>query len=346
MCIRDSITCGTNASFTVSATGSLPVYSWEWRPNSSSAWFTVTDGGIYSGATTTTLTLTNVSAANSGYQYRAVVVGACSATDVSQTAILTVNPIIATVSPVSSTICKGSIVPLTLTNASAPSTVTFTNNTPLLIPDGAVAGVFSTINVSGIPAGAIITNVSIKLNITHTYVGDLEISVKAPNAVIMNLIGELDGGTGSNSSDDFVNTVISSTGTTPLSGAPAPRTGTFAADRLSGYGPSGAYQTLPNGMPWSSLLTTINGNWVLGLSDWYAGDEGTLQNWSISITYGAPAAGVWQATPSVLPQPNSCLLYTSLLVFTVQVVQLQINQEKYGKLKQQLILHWLPVLIG
>ena len=205
--------------------------------------------------------------------------------------------------PSSATICTGSIQQLSLTNAASPTTLSDTNNTPLPIPDASPAGVYSTIAIAGIPAGAIISNISVKINIpNHTYVGDLEINLIAPNNVSMNLIGELDNGTGSNSSDGFVNTVVSSTSVTPMSGAPAPRTGTYAADRLQGYGPSGNPQTQPNGMPWSALMTTMNGNWRLGLSDWFGGDIGTLTDWTLTITYGAPAAGVWTSSPAA---PNT-----------------------------------------
>src|SRR5204863_5714825 len=118
----------------------------------------------------------------------------------------------------------------------------------------------------------------------------------------LNLVGELDNGTGSNMTADFVNTEISSTSTVPLSGVTAPRTGIFAADRLQGYGPSGAYQTAPNGVSWNTMTSTMNGNWVLGLSDWYAVDAGTLNDWTITITYGAVASGAWSSNPS---SPNT-----------------------------------------
>lgn len=303
-----SIMCGTNTTFTVNATGSLPVYGWQYRTSATSTWQTVTNGGIYSGATTPTLSLTNVSAAYNGYQYRALVSGGCSAVDFSSVATLTVTPIIANLSVSSASICTGSIQPITLTNASSPSTVTFTNTSTLAIPDATPNGVWSTINVSGIPANAVISDISVKLNITHTYVGDLEINLLAPNGQNMNLIGELDNGSGSNSSDDFTNTVISSTGTVAMSGAAAPRTGTFRADRLLGYGPSlgpggvgTGYQTV-SGITWAQLQTLINGDWKLGLSDWYSGDAGTLLDWSIAITYGSPATGVWTASPA---SPNT-----------------------------------------
>ena len=50
-----------NATFTVAATGSALSYSWQYRTSAAGSWLTVPNGGIYSGATTTTLTLTNVS---------------------------------------------------------------------------------------------------------------------------------------------------------------------------------------------------------------------------------------------------------------------------------------------
>jgi subtilisin-like proprotein convertase family protein len=293
-----SVTCGGNTSFSFAVSGSLPVYSWEWRPNSSSAWFTVTNGGIYSGATTPTLTLTNVTAAYSGYQYRAVVVGGCSATDVSQTATLTVNPIVAVVNPASATICLGAIQQLSLTNTVAdPVTTTFTATTglPLVVPDGSATGILSTpVAISGIPAGSVIKNVAVKFTMTHTWVGDIVMNLKAPNNQVLNLIAALDGGNGGNGTANFTNTIIDSLSTTPMSGAPAPRTGTYRADRFNvGAGAMGVAPTTTNF--WAPLLSTINGNWTLAFSDLGAGDVGTLTGWSIAITYVAPnfAQGVW-----------------------------------------------------
>ena len=112
-----SIVCGANTSFTVAAAGTLPTYSWQFRTSASGIWQTVTNGGIYSGATTATLSLTNIPQTYSGYQYRALVTGGCSAVDfTSPPATLTVNAIVPTVTPASATICAGSVQQLTLTN--------------------------------------------------------------------------------------------------------------------------------------------------------------------------------------------------------------------------------------
>ena len=111
-----SISCGGNATFSITTTGSLPVYRWEYRPNAAAAWQFVPNAAPYSGVNTATLTITNASAVYSGYQYRATVIGGCSATDFSAAATLTVNPLVPVVNPSSATICVGTIQQLTLTN--------------------------------------------------------------------------------------------------------------------------------------------------------------------------------------------------------------------------------------
>ncbi|MBL0199368.1 MAG: proprotein convertase P-domain-containing protein [Chitinophagaceae bacterium] len=69
---------------------------------------------------------------------------------------------------------------------------------------------------------------SVKLNLTHTYIADMVIVLKAPNGNVFNLDAVINrtGGAGAN----FVNTVISSAGTTLLSAGAPPYTGTFAPD--------------------------------------------------------------------------------------------------------------------
>lgn len=69
---------GANISFTstASATPTLNASAisviWEVSTNGGGSWATVSNGGVYSGATTTTLTITGVTSGMFGYQYRAV----------------------------------------------------------------------------------------------------------------------------------------------------------------------------------------------------------------------------------------------------------------------------------
>ena len=56
-------------------------------------WTNVVNGGVYSGATTATLTITEATSAMNGYQYRVVFAGGCSANDATNVATLTVSPL-------------------------------------------------------------------------------------------------------------------------------------------------------------------------------------------------------------------------------------------------------------
>ncbi len=299
-----TITCGGNASFSVTAAGSIPAYGWQFRTSPTAPWQDVVNGGVYAGATTNTLTLTNVLSSFNGYQYRALLSGACAALDYSQPATLTVNPPTPVVTPASASICNGTIQALSITNSvAAPATAVFaaSSGLPLSIPDNNQTGVTNSVSVSGIPAGVLVTNVAIKFNMTHTWVGDVVMNLRAPNGQTMNLIAALNGGTGGNGTANFTNTVIDSLSTTPLSGAPAPRTGTYRADKFTATIPT-LTPTTTNA--WLPLLGTLNGNWTLGICDIFTGDVGVLSSWEIQISYVAPvfAQGVWTAAPAT---PNT-----------------------------------------
>ena len=180
-----------------------------------------------------------------------------------------------------------------LCNGSATSTVTFTTTNNGLIstggtqtassgtisvsvPDASAVGATATIPVT-LPTGAVINNMRVTLNLTHTWISDMVINLKAPNGQILNLFNQ-HGGSG----DNLVNTVVSSTGTTAFSSGSAPFTGTFAATAASGQGPTG---NVSNSANFAALYSTPNGNWSLALRDLFGGDVGVLTSWSISIDY-------------------------------------------------------------
>jgi hypothetical protein len=118
--------CSGGTSFSFAATGLTLSYRWEYRVNGSSPWLAITDGGAgcnaatIAGSQTNTLTLTNVPSSWNGYQFRAYMFGTCTAPDYTSAATLTVTPLVATVNPVSATICNGTIQKLTLTNPVGP----------------------------------------------------------------------------------------------------------------------------------------------------------------------------------------------------------------------------------
>lgn len=147
-----SATCaGTQTSFTVGATGTTPTYQWQESINGGGAWNNITNGGVYSGATTAILTLTGVTAAMTTYQYRATVNGAAPcASATSDVALLTVNtaPIITTNPIVATTLCVG--LNTTFTAAANGTAVSF----QWQLSTTGTAGPWSNIVNGGVYSGA------------------------------------------------------------------------------------------------------------------------------------------------------------------------------------------------
>ncbi|CAM3739573.1 GEVED domain-containing protein [Flavobacterium saliperosum] len=88
---NSSITVGSNTSFTVVASNTPTSYVWEVSTNGGGSWSTVTNGGVYSGATTATLTITAAPIGMDGYQYRARATNACGSSANSTTATLNIT---------------------------------------------------------------------------------------------------------------------------------------------------------------------------------------------------------------------------------------------------------------
>lgn len=105
--LPSSICNGGNATFTVAASGINVAY--QWQENS----VNISNGGIYSGATTATLTLTNPGIAKNGKIYRCVVSSSCGTSPVnSNTGLLTVTPLpVATFSYSGTPYCQNALNP-------------------------------------------------------------------------------------------------------------------------------------------------------------------------------------------------------------------------------------------
>jgi subtilisin-like proprotein convertase family protein len=101
------------------------------------------------------------------------------------------------------------------------------------------------------------------INITHPWVGDLAIKLKAPDGMIVNLsLNEGNGG------DNYTNTCFHTSSPNILYLASAPFTGT--------YKPQGALGNVNNGQ-------NGNGVWELLIEDIGVGDVGTLDNFSLTF---------------------------------------------------------------
>jgi subtilisin-like proprotein convertase family protein len=140
-------------------------------------------------------------------------------------------------------------------------------DTPLAIPDSNTTGITSTITVV---EAKTVTDVNVTVNITHTYDGDLQISLIPPIGSAIPLSTSR-----GSSGDNFTNTVFDDEASTAISAGTAPFTGSFKPESplsaMDGFAAPGA--------------------WKLKVVDSAGGDTGTLLNWTLSLTYPPQACG-------------------------------------------------------
>jgi subtilisin-like proprotein convertase family protein len=128
------------------------------------------------------------------------------------------------------------------------------------IPDSNAAGATDIATVS---ETGTITNIQVGLDrITHTFDGDLEISLIGPSGADV-LLSNRHGSSG----DNYVDTVFSDDCVTPIGDGSAPFIGCFAADELL-----------------NALVTEQSaGNWTLKVIDRAGGDVGTIDAWTLRL---------------------------------------------------------------
>lgn len=223
---------------------------------------------------------------------------------------MTVNVAQITTNPVPATpACNGDAV--TLNAGTVPGTtqntpVQFTSSTQVFIPDFSSttgAGIAnSTIAVSGISPATLTTSsvVSVQIYVTHTYDGDLEISLISPSGNQV-MLSNRRGGSG----DNFNNTTFSMSAATLITSGSPPFAGT--------YRPDGNF---------ASFTGNANGNWTLRVRDLAGADTGRVRGWNIRInnlttetfSYVWSGTGGFSsvaATPSVSPTITSA--YTAVI---------------------------------
>ena len=124
------------------------------------------------------------------------------------------------------------------------ATYTVSSNPNLTIPDNTDKQ--DTTSTIGIPVNGTIASLSLSVDITHTYIGDLNMTLTSPSGTDIVLHNNTGGGI-----DDIKTTYLSSSHT--------------GLGRLIGG--------------------HMGGNWTLSVGDYAGGDIGTLNSWELSITY-------------------------------------------------------------
>ena len=152
----------------------------------------------------------------------------------------------------------------------ASACTNYTNNTVVPISDGAPSAITSIINV---PQGGTITDVNITLVGTHTYVGDLLVSLRSPAGTTVNLI------INQCSSADNFNIKLDDQ----------------AANALTCPINAGSTQRPQN--PLSAFNNQNSaGEWVLTINDQADQDGGQLTNWILEICRGTSNCNITAVT--------------------------------------------------
>ncbi len=164
---------------------------------------------------------------------------------------------------------KKILLPLILASvfsANAQALVISSTNVPVAIADNTT--VTSTLSVV---EHINITDINVLLvSLTHTWVGDLTISLTGPNGtsvVLVDRLGVPQSPVG-NSGDNFINTIFDDAAALSITTGSAPFNGSFSPE---------------------NLLTSFNGLdafglWTLSVTDSATDDTGSINDWRIDIT--------------------------------------------------------------
>lgn len=126
-----SITAGGNTSFTVVASGS-PTYQWQ-ELTAGGSWTNLSNGSVFGGVTSATLTITGATVGLNGNQYRVIVTGGCGTPATSNALTLSVAAANATGLTVGSANgCQGDTVsvPVSVTGMNGVTSLSFKINLP------------------------------------------------------------------------------------------------------------------------------------------------------------------------------------------------------------------------
>lgn len=146
---------------------------------------------------------------------------------------------------------------------------------PVPIPDNNPTGATSTIAVSD---PRIVQDVDVTVNVTHTYDGDLTLSLLTPAGGTVTLSARRGG-----SGDHFRNTTFDDEAPTAISAGSAPFTGSFRPETPL---------SVADGLP-------ASGNWRFRVVDQAAQDVGTIDSFTLVLTHPPEACAPSGAPPPV-----------------------------------------------
>lgn len=140
-----------------------------------------------------------------------------------------------------------------------PTETSIVNETD--VPIASLATASSTISTAGV--NGLVADVKVRLEITHTWTPDLDVTLVSPDGTRVVLFDDV----GLPADEDFTGTMLDDDADTPITEGTAPFTGTFRPENpLSGF--DGALAA---------------GDWTLEIFDDANGDSGTLLEWELIL---------------------------------------------------------------
>lgn len=145
-------TAGT-VTYTIATTGTTLIY--QWQVNSGSGFSNISNGGVYSGATTPSLTLTNPTISMNTYSYQCVVTNTCGTATSSTATLSIITCSTPTISPSTQTVCINNVAVITASVSEAVSSyqwqMSSNNSTWSNVANGTPSGV----SYSGATSGSL-----------------------------------------------------------------------------------------------------------------------------------------------------------------------------------------------
>jgi subtilisin-like proprotein convertase family protein len=167
---------------------------------------------------------------------------------------------------------------LAFTSGTSPVVTFASSGAPVPIPDNNPTGATSTINVADARA---VQDVNVTVNLTHTWDDDLVLSLLPPASAAVTLANRR-----GSSGDNFTNTIFDDEAATPISAGAAPFTGAFR--------PETVLSTADN--------LSAAGAWRFKVVDQAGQDVGTIDGWSLALTFPAQSCN-----PAGPPKPAQAL---------------------------------------
>lgn len=164
-------------------------------------------------------------------------------------------------------------VSLLVQNASSEA-ASRTNNTAIVIP--ATGEISSSINITD---GRSVLDVNVRINVLHTFVGDLRVTLTGPGGQTITLVNRR-GGAG----DNFTNSYFDDEATTSILAGTPPYTGSFRPEVVLNLFDQ----------------TSAAGTWTLTITDLKAGDAGQLLGWTLDLTLANDVFGPFEVNDTAI----------------------------------------------